>query len=148
MIEPARSLHVAVAAIVSADGRVLISRRPERVHQGGLWEFPGGKVEPGEDTETALARELQEELAITPTQTAPLVQVHHDYPDLSVFLDVLLVSSFEGEPHGAEDQPLRWVTAAQLDTLDFPAANRPILDAVKPLLTDSESARNGSGVAG
>jgi 8-oxo-dGTP diphosphatase len=148
MTEPARSLHVAVAAIVSEDGRVLISRRPKRVHQGGLWEFPGGKVEPGEDTAAALARELQEELAITPTRTAPLVQVHHDYPDLSVFLDVLVVSSFEGEPHGVEDQPLRWATAAELDTLDFPAANQPILDAVKGLLEERESLDGNSGVAG
>ena len=124
-------LHVAAAVIRGADGRVLIARRPEHKHQGGLWEFPGGKVEAGESVEAALQRELQEELGIRVGASRPLIQVRHDYPDQQVLLDVHEVSAFAGEPHGAEGQPLAWVAAAELTDYAFPEANRPIVAAAR-----------------
>lgn len=124
-------IHVAAAVIRSPDGLVLIAKRPLDKHQGGLWEFPGGKVEVGETVEAALARELQEELNITVTEARPLIQVRHDYPDKQVLLDVWEVLAFSGEPHGAEGQPLGWVEPADLPNYRFPAANRPIITAAR-----------------
>ncbi|AHL76582.1 hypothetical protein CH92_16345 [Stutzerimonas stutzeri] len=126
-----KRLHVAAGVIRCSDGRVLIARRPLDKHQGGLWEFPGGKVEEGETTEAALVRELAEELGIGVTAARPLIQVRHDYPDKQVLLDVWEVSAFTGEPHGAEGQPLAWVEAADLPSYSFPAANRPIIAAAR-----------------
>ncbi|WP_455230305.1 Nudix family hydrolase [Geopseudomonas aromaticivorans] len=126
-----KRLHVAAAVIRGADGRVLIARRPEHKHQGGLWEFPGGKVEAGEAVESALARELHEELGIRVTASRPLIQVRHDYADLAVLLDVHEVSAFTGEPHGAEGQPLAWVSPRELPHYEFPEANRPIVAAAR-----------------
>lgn len=123
--------HVAAAVIRSADGLVLIAKRPLDKHQGGLWEFPGGKVEAGETVEAALARELQEELNIQVSKVRPLIQVRHDYPDKQVLLDVWEVLAFSGEPHGAEGQPLAWVQPADLPNYSFPAANRPIITAAR-----------------
>ncbi|CAM5414480.1 8-oxo-dGTP diphosphatase OS=Stutzerimonas stutzeri OX=316 GN=CXK95_11360 PE=3 SV=1 [Stutzerimonas stutzeri] len=124
-------IHVAAAVIRSADHRVLIAKRPLEKHQGGLWEFPGGKVEAGETVEAALARELQEELGIEVTTARPLIQVRHDYPDKQVLLDVWEVLAFAGEPHGAEGQPLAWVDPAALPEYAFPAANQPIIAAAR-----------------
>lgn len=126
-----KRLHVAAAVIRGADGRVLIARRPEHKHQGGLWEFPGGKVEAGEAVEAALARELHEELGIDIAASRPLIQVRHDYPDLAVLLDVHEVSAFTGEPHGREGQPLAWVAPRELPHYEFPEANRPIVAAAR-----------------
>ncbi|MGY4492535.1 Nudix family hydrolase [Pseudomonas sp. TE3610] len=124
-----KRIHVAAAVIRGADNRILIARRADTQHQGGLWEFPGGKVEEGESVRVALARELAEELAITVTAARPLIKVQHDYPDKQVLLDVWEVSAFTGEPHGAEGQPLAWVTARELPNYEFPEANRPIVKA-------------------
>lgn len=126
-----KRVHVAAAVIRGADGQVLIARRPDDKHQGGLWEFPGGKVEAGEAVEAALARELEEELGIRVKAARPLIQVHHDYPDKQVLLDVWQVDAFEGEPHGAEGQPLAWVAPRQLPNYEFPAANLPIVAAAR-----------------
>ena len=126
-----KRIHVAAAVIRGADGRILIARRPDDKHQGGLWEFPGGKVEADESVEQALARELDEELGIRPSAARPLLQVRHDYPDKQVLLDVWDVSAFTGEPHGAEGQPLAWVAPDRLGDYEFPAANRPIVAAAR-----------------
>lgn len=126
-----KRVHVAAAVIRGEDGRILIAKRPDDKHQGGLWEFPGGKVEEGEAVLAALSRELQEELTIRLDSARPLIQVRHDYADKHVLLDVWEVSRFTGEPHGAEGQPLAWVTARQLDDYEFPAANRPIVAAAR-----------------
>jgi 8-oxo-dGTP diphosphatase len=109
-----KRVHVAAAVIRGVDGRILIARRADSQHQGGLWEFPGGKVEEGEAVDVALARELNEELGIVVTAARPLIKIKHDYPDKQVLLDVWEVSGFTGEPHGAEGQPLAWVTARDL----------------------------------
>lgn len=124
-------IHVAAAVIRDRRGRILIARRPDDKHQGGLWEFPGGKVEPGEPVADALSRELEEELGIRVTSARPLILIPHHYPDKSVLLDVWDVDGFEGEAHGAEGQPIEWVSPEALDDFEFPAANVPILNAAR-----------------
>ena len=126
-----KRVHVAAAVIRGADGKILIARRADTQHQGGLWEFPGGKVEAGESVQAALGRELQEELGITVNTARPLIKVQHDYPDKQVLLDVWEVSSFTGEPHGVEGQPLAWVTPRDLAEYEFPAANQAIVAAAR-----------------
>jgi 8-oxo-dGTP diphosphatase len=123
-------LHVAVAAIFDERQRVLICRRPPHVHQGDLWEFPGGKVEPGETTASALRRELKEEIGIDVISARPLIRVHHDYPDRDVLLDVWRVEDFSGVAAGHEGQPICWVSPRELGRFRFPAANLPIIKAV------------------
>ena len=125
------TLHVAVAAIVDDAQRVLLARRPDHAHQGGLWEFPGGKRESGESIEAALEREIHEELGIHIGACRPLIRVPHRYVDRSVLLDVWRVDSFEGQPHGREGQPVEWVPIAELDSRAFPVANLPIIRALQ-----------------
>jgi len=122
-------VHVAAAAIWNSKRELLIAKRPDDKHQGGLWEFPGGKVESGEAVLDALYRELDEELGIRLTQAEKLIEVPYHYPDKSVLLDVYSITAFEGEPWGKEGQPVRWVKLNELESYDFPAANKPILDA-------------------
>jgi len=129
-------VHVAVGVVLDADNRILIARRNTDAHQGGLWEFPGGKVEARETLQAAMARELHEELGIDIGPLLPLLEVRHDYGDKQVLLDVHIVRDFTGEPEGREGQPLEWVTAAELHQFDFPAANVPIVEAVQKLLCD------------
>ena len=127
-------IHVAVGVIVDANKRILISLRPDHVHQGGLWEFPGGKLETGESLQQALIRELSEELGLIATKIRPLIEIHHDYSDKSVLLDVCWVDQFEGLPEGKEGQAIRWVTAAELLQYAFPEANQPIIQAIQAAL--------------
>ena len=122
-------IHVAAAVIRNDAGEIFIAKRPDDKHQGGLWEFPGGKVEEGEPVKQALARELDEELGIQVLDCRPLIQIPHHYPDKSVLLDVFEVSSFSGEPYGREGQPVKWISNTELVSYEFPEANRPIIDA-------------------
>ena len=130
--KPVREVHVAVAVIIR-DGRVLIARRPEHAHQGGLLEFPGGKVEPGETVQQALVREIAEEtgLQVPVGSLQPVIGIRHDYGDKCVFLDVWETSGAEGEPVGCEGQPIDWRFPEELADDDFPAANRPIIRALR-----------------
>lgn len=125
-------MHVAVAVIVR-DGRILIARRPEHVHQGGLLEFPGGKVEPGETVQQALVREIAEEtgLGVPAESLEPVIGIRHDYGDKQVFLDVWQTTAAEGEAEGREGQPVFWLAPEALRDEDFPAANRPIIRALR-----------------
>ncbi|MEH6585380.1 MAG: 8-oxo-dGTP diphosphatase MutT [Halioglobus sp.] len=127
-------VHVAVGVILDAEQNILLTRRHDHLHQGGLWEFPGGKVEAGESVSTALERELREELGITPKKTSPLIEIHHDYGDKSVLLDVHVVWAFSGEPRALEDQPMVWVPVAELGEYAFPEANEAIVKAISVLL--------------
>jgi len=124
-------VHVAVGILINADGAVLISRRADHVHQGGLWEFPGGKVEEGESVVTALHRELHEELGVTVQAAEPWLQIHHAYPDKAVWLDVWRVMAWQGEPQGQEGQPLTWALPGEFAPFDFPAADEPIIAALQ-----------------
>lgn len=124
-------LHVVAGVLRDQAGRVLLGRRPDHAHQGGLWEFPGGKVEPGETAAQALARELHEELGITPLTLRPLIRVPHRYPRQAVLLDVWRVDAFSGTPQGREGQPLRWVALEDLPRISMPAANRPVANALR-----------------
>ena len=123
-------VHVAVGVIVNDDGKILIAKRALSAHQGGLWEFPGGKVDAGETVQQALVRELREELAIEVLTSKPLIQIRHHYPDKSVLLDVHKITQFTGEPRGNEGQPVLWVDAKKLYDFEFPAANHPIITAI------------------
>lgn len=127
-----REIHVAVGVIVR-EGRVLIARRPDHVHQGGLLEFPGGKVEPDETVQVALVREIAEETGLTiPVDSLrPVIGIRHDYGDKRVFLDVWRSDQAQGEAHGREGQPIEWVRPESLRDEDFPAANRPIIRALQ-----------------
>ena len=129
-----KPVHVAVGVIVDAAGNILITRRAPDSHQGGLWEFPGGKVEEGESLQAALSRELREELGIEIGPGSPLLEVQHDYGDKAVLLDVHVIRAFSGEAIGLEGQPLAWVPVTELAHYAFPAANVPIVEAVISLL--------------
>jgi 8-oxo-dGTP diphosphatase len=119
------------AAILNGNGEVLLARRLDHVHQGGLWEFPGGKMASGETPEQALARELEEELGIVPDDYRRLIQVPHRYPDQAVHLDVWRVQAFGGTPRGRQGQAISWVSPENLAHWAMPAANRPICTAVR-----------------
>lgn len=124
-------LQVAVGVIKNSRGEILITKRDESAHQGGLWEFPGGKIEPGETVEIALARELKEELDITVEEAHPLIEILHDYEDLSVRLIVRSVEKFSGKVTSCEGQPFKWVPVDELIRFSFPEANHPIITAVR-----------------
>ena len=124
-------LQVAVGVVKNAQGDILISLRYQTLHQGGLWEFPGGKVEPQETVEQALQRELKEELGITVVSETPLITIQHQYPDLAVMLKVFLVEDYSGEVISGLGQPCRWVKPADLNHYAFPAANQPIITAAQ-----------------
>ncbi|MDH5436232.1 MAG: Nudix family hydrolase [Gammaproteobacteria bacterium] len=126
-----KRIHVAVGVVKNHNNEVLISRRHENAHQGGLWEFPGGKVESKESILDALRRELNEELGIRIESAHPLIRVHHDYEDKNVLLDVWQIQAFEGTPHGREGQVWQWASLNELDKMKFPEANKPIMKAVK-----------------
>ncbi len=125
-----KPIHVAVGVVTNVKGEILIAKRADNVHQGGLWEFPGGKVEAGESVVTALTRELREELGIHACRFSPLIQINHDYGDKSVYLDVLKVTDFSGQPCGNEGQPILWVAPHQLSHFTFPVANKAIITAI------------------
>ncbi|HSS66446.1 MAG TPA: Nudix family hydrolase [Gammaproteobacteria bacterium] len=124
-------VHVAAAVLTDAEGRVLLSRRATDAHQGGLWEFPGGKVDSGEDVQSALRREVDEELGVLVENARPLIRVPHEYRDRNVLLDVWKVTSWRGDPRGLENQEIDWVSPEVLPGRDFPAADVPVVAAVR-----------------
>jgi 8-oxo-dGTP diphosphatase len=124
-------INVVVAVIISECGKqVFIAKRKAAAHQGGLWEFPGGKVDTGETASIALHRELKEEVAINVLSFEKLITLSHDYGDKCVELDVYKVTQFSGEATGAEGQETRWVALSELKTIEFPAANEAIIEAL------------------
>ena len=129
-----KHIHVAVGVILGADGRILLAKRPDHLHMGGRWEFPGGKVEDNETIQQAMTRELKEELDIEVQAMEPLIEVRHDYGDKQVFLDTWIVTEFSGKELGLEGQELAWVSASNLANYHFPDANQPIVEAVKAKL--------------
>lgn len=124
-------IHVAAAALADSQGRILIAKHPDQVRQGGRWEFPGGKLEPGETPTAALARELNEELGIRLLSSRSLIRVHHDYGYCRILLDVHRVIGYVGDPHGREGQPIAWVHPDAMDPSAFPTGDRPIILALR-----------------
>ena len=124
-------IHVVAGVLFDASGRVLIAQRPGETHLAGLWEFPGGKLAPGESREAGLARELAEELGIRVLAAHPLIRVEHRYPERDVVLDVWRVESYSGKPYGREGQPIAWRDVRSLDSSDFPPADVPVLAALR-----------------
>ena len=123
-------VNVAVG-VIKKNNAIFICKRADEQHQGGLWEFPGGKVEAGESVFAALKRELSEEVGITIHSSSQLMVIEHDYSDKCVKLDIHVVSNFSGEAHGAEGQPSEWVAINQLSNYEFPAANAEIIEKIQ-----------------
>lgn len=124
-------MHIAVGVLRNDRGEVLIARRAKDRHLGGCWEFPGGKLEPGEDVQAALRRELREELGVAITTARPLISIRHRYPDRAVLLDCWRVNGWEGAVHGREGQPIAWVRPEALEERRFLPADRPIITAAR-----------------
>lgn len=127
---------VSAVALIDADGRVLLAQRPEGKSMAGLWEFPGGKVEPGETPEQALIRELQEELGIDTWESclAPLTFASHGYDDFHLMMPVFACRKWQGTPQSQEGQPLKWVRPAELRDYPMPPADIPLIPVLRDWL--------------
>lgn len=124
-------IHVVAGAVIDAAGRVLIAQRPPGKHLAGGWEFPGGKLEPGEARPAGLARELKEELGIAIRTPRPLIRVRHTYPYGEVLIDMWVVSRYDGEPRGLDGQALRWLSQDELEEAELLPADGPIVRALR-----------------
>ncbi|QPH55383.1 (deoxy)nucleoside triphosphate pyrophosphohydrolase [Pontivivens ytuae] len=124
-----RMVLVSAVALIDPDGRVLLAQRPEGKSMAGLWEFPGGKVEPGETPEAALIRELQEELGIGTWESclAPLTFASHAYKDFHLLMPLFACRKWTGIAQGQEGQALRWVRKSELRELPMPEADVPLV---------------------
>lgn len=126
-----KRIHIAAGVILNSDQtKVFITQRAPKAHKGGLWEFPGGKVEDGETAQQAVIRELDEEVGIVVTASEILMSLEHDYSDKALTFDFFIINGFDGEPFGKEGQPGRWVMISQLPNYEFPEANHPVLQKV------------------
>jgi len=127
---------VVACALVDADNRVLIAQRPEGKQLAGLWEFPGGKLDPGERPEDALIRELAEELGITVRAAclAPLTFASHAYDDFHLLMPLYICRRWDGSVTGREGQNLAWVRPAKLRDYPMPPADLPLIPAIEDLL--------------
>lgn len=129
-------LLVVAVALIDADNRVLIAQRPKHKQLGGLWEFPGGKLDPGERPEAALIRELDEELGITVKEAclAPLTFASHAYEDFHLLMPLYVCRRWEGLPMPREGQELAWVRANKLRDYPMPPADLPLIPPLIELL--------------
>ncbi len=127
---------VAAVALIDRDGRVLLAQRPEGKSMAGLWEFPGGKIEPGETPETALIRELHEELGIDTWSSclAPLSFASHSYDAFHLLMPLFACRKWEGQPQSREGQALKWVRPADLRDYPMPAADLPLIPVLRDWL--------------
>lgn len=129
-------ITVVAAALMDTSHRVLLAQRPEGKHMAGTWEFPGGKVDPGETPEESLCRELREELGIIlePSRLKPLAFASHPYGDFHLLLLLYECRSWRGIPTGHEGQNIDWFKADALDVLPMPPADVPLLPLIKSAL--------------
>ena len=127
---------VVAVALVDVDGRVLIAQRPKGKSMAGLWEFPGGKVEEGEQPEAALIRELEEELGIDVTENclAPFTFASHSYDDFHLLMPLYLCRVWRGIAEAREGQTLKWVRPARLGDYSMPPADVPLVAMLRDLL--------------
>jgi len=127
---------VAAVALIDPDGRVLLAQRPEGKHLAGLWEFPGGKVHPGETPEAALIRELDEELGIDVVASclAPFTFASHAYPEFHLLMPLYVCRKWSGIVIAREGQQLKWVRSAQLGDYPMPPADKPLVAMLRDLL--------------
>ena len=125
------SIHVAVGVIINDKDEALITFRPKDKPQGGLWEFPGGKIEPNETIEFALEREFMEEISIRLKSYFPFQKIRYSYKDYSVVLDVWMITDYTQIPRGAEGQDIEWRPIRLLNCEDFPEANKQIIKVLK-----------------
>ena len=131
-----RTVIVVAAVLVDIDGRVLVAQRPAGKAMAGLWEFPGGKLEAGELPETALVRELKEELGIDLTESclAPLTFASHLYENFHLLMPVYVARQWKGEPRGLDGQALKWVQPVKLRDLAMPPADEPLIALIRDFL--------------
>lgn len=127
-------MQVAVGVVINANQQILLSLRAAHQHQGGRWEFPGGKIEAHETPQQGLTRELHEELGVQVQSAEPLCCITHTYPEKQVALNVWWVTGFSGDVEGKEGQAWRWVPAKDLSQYQFPDANTPIIRAIEKKL--------------
>jgi len=125
-----KKVWVAAGIIENIQGEILIAKRLQHLHQGGKWEFPGGKVEANESALEALTRELAEEVGLVVLTATAMIKLEYDYGDKIVILDVWHVKKFSGQAVGLEGQEVQWVAKADLVNFEFPAANEPIVAAI------------------
>lgn len=123
-------MHVMAGVLRGDDGRVLLAQRPAGKHLAGMWEFPGGKIEPGETPEAALARELEEEIGVIAHHATPLIQVPWQSMGREMLLDAWVVDQWDGEPRSLEGQALQWLLPTQVDLAILTPADGPILRAL------------------
>jgi 8-oxo-dGTP diphosphatase len=126
-------VHVVAGTLFDSQQRVLIAQRPPGKHMAGGWEFPGGKVNAGEQPIDALARELHEELGVTVHGAEPLIAYEHAYADRVVLLDLWHVTRYQGEPYSREGQQIKWVAVDSLPNADLLEADRPMIGALQAL---------------
>jgi len=129
-----KTVLVSAVVLIDVEGRILLTQRPEGKSMAGLWEFPGGKVEPGETPEHALIRELQEELGIDTWASclAPLTFASHAYEDFHLLMPLFACRKWDGFPQGREGQTLKWVRVTELRDYPMPPADIPLI----PILRD------------
>ena len=131
-----KTVLVSAVALIDVDGRVLLAQRPEGKAMAGLWEFPGGKVEPGETPETALIRELHEEIGVDTWASclAPLTFASHSYETFHLLMPLFVCRKWEGMPMGREGQALKWVRPADLRSWPMPPADLPLIAILRDWL--------------
>ena len=131
-----KTVLVSAVALIDPDGRILMAQRPAGKSMAGLWEFPGGKVEPGETPEVALIRELQEELGINTWESclAPLTFASHSYDDFHLIMPLFACRKWQGTPIAQEGQTLKWVTVADMRDLPMPPADIPLVAMLRDIL--------------
>ena len=137
-----RRIVVAAGVVRRGDGRVLVARRPPGKHMAGAWEFPGGKVRPGETPRRTLSRELHEELGISVRRSAELMHYEQEYPDRLVELHFFAVEDYRGKPDGREGQELAWEFPGNLGGMGFLPADRPLVE----LLIQQTASMKGKSV--
>ncbi len=126
-----KRIHIVAGIIFNpSKSQIFITKRPDNLHKGGFWEFPGGKVEEGESVPQAMARELEEEIGIEVTEQHLFEHLEYDDPEKSLKFDFFGISGFNNQPYGKEGQDGLWVDIADLANYQFPEANVPILERV------------------